>query len=240
MSMTREEFNRAFTEVVSMEFADIPTKESEIDFTFSKNFLRKMDNLIALQQDGVWKLLGVVRRHIAVIAIIILGVTISACGINQVVIHLYGNVYEEMREEFYAGVTATEIAYEFKISDLPEGFEKVGLIKDTRHIISEYENEDGDEIIFLQDATAEARLGIKDELTEAGEGRKYVTRSSTMIRDIKVELYENKDYAGAIWIEDGYYMELRYYGCESLEEITAMIDSVVEGGALDEKDANVH
>lgn len=226
MSMTREELNRAFHEAVALEFADIPTKESEIDFTFSEEFTRKMDNLIAMQQDGVWRFLNVVRRHIAVIAIIILGVSISACGINQVITHLYGNVYEEMREEFYAGVTVTEIAYEYGISEVPDGFEKVGFSTSSSCIISEYQNEAEDEIIFLQDATADVRMGIKSELLWDDPEREYVTRTSTTIRGINVELFENKYFAGAIWIEDGYYMELRYYGCEDLEEVKAMIESI--------------
>ena len=224
MSITREEFNRAFHEAVAMEFADIPIQEAEIDFAFSKDFLRKMDNLIVMQEDGIWKLLGMIRRYVAVIAIVILGVSISACGINQVITHLYGNVYEEMREEFYAGVTATEISYAYDIAELPEGFEKVSLTKDSRHIISVYQNEAGDEIYFLQDATADTKMGIMN--TSVEPKREYVTRSSSMIRGFEVELYENEYFAGAIWLEDGYFMEIRYYGCEDIEDVKAIVETI--------------
>ena len=40
MSMSREEFKAAFREVVSSEFAHIPTDESSIDFTFSEKFIK--------------------------------------------------------------------------------------------------------------------------------------------------------------------------------------------------------
>ncbi|MBQ2901916.1 MAG: DUF4367 domain-containing protein [Agathobacter sp.] len=225
MSMTREEFKRAFTEVASMEFADIPTDESEIDFTFSQKFLRKMDNLIALQQDGVWRFLNMMRRHIAVIAIIILGVTVSACGINQVITHLYDNVYEEMREEFYAGVTATEISYIYEISKVPEGFALKRLSKAEGSVITEYQNTAGDEIIFLQDATDEVKMNIKQTGWD-DPMREQVTRTSMTVRGIEVELYENKYVTGAIWIENGYCMEIQYYGCEGTDEVIALVEVV--------------
>lgn len=217
MSMTRDEFKRAFTEVVSMEFADIPPQESEIDFTFSKEFTRKMNNLIAMQEDGVWKLVGMVRRHIAIIAIIILGVTVSACGINHVITHLYGNVYEEMREEFYAGVTETEIAYEYRISELPEGFEVTSVTKNNGHKMTECHDGKGNEIRFLQDATEGVNLHIKVDIIE---------KTSITIRDLEVVVFENAEVMGAMWIEDGYFMEVLYDGCEDVEEVIKLVESI--------------
>lgn len=217
MSMTREELNRAFHEAVALEFVDIPLQKSEIDYTFSENFIRKMDNLIAIQEDGVWRFLNVVRKRIAVIAIIILGVSISACGINQVITHLYGNVYEEMREEFYAGVTATEIAYTYGISELPEGFEANSRTGSAGHQMREYKDERGHRIHFLQDATEGVKMHIRNE---------QVTKTSVVIRGLDVVFFENNDLIGAMWIEDGYFMELIYYGCEDVEAVIALVESV--------------
>ena len=45
MSMTRSEFNMAFSTVIAEEFADIPD-ESEIEVEFSDEFNRKMQELI--------------------------------------------------------------------------------------------------------------------------------------------------------------------------------------------------
>ena len=50
MSISREEFKAAFREVVSSEFAHIPTDESSIDFTFSEKFNKKMEKLIKSQR----------------------------------------------------------------------------------------------------------------------------------------------------------------------------------------------
>lgn len=217
MSMTRDEFKRAFTEVVSMEFADIQTNESEIDFTFSQEFLRKMDNLIALQQDGVWRFLNVMRRHIAVIVLIILGVTVSACGINQVITHLYSNVYEEVREEFYAGVTATEITHVYEIAEVPEGFEITRVTKNGGHKVTEFKDERGNTIRFLQDATEGVKMHIQGERIE---------KTSMTIRNLDVVIFENNDLIGAMWIEDGYFMEILYYGCEEIEEVVELVDAI--------------
>lgn len=45
MSMTRSEFNMAFSTVIAEEFADVPD-ESEIEVEFSDEFNRKMQELI--------------------------------------------------------------------------------------------------------------------------------------------------------------------------------------------------
>lgn len=31
---------------------------------------------------------------------------------------------------------------------------------------------------------------------------------------------------GAVWVEDGYYMSLLYYGCEDIEIIKNMIETI--------------
>ena len=52
--MSREEFKSAFREVVSSEFAHIPTDESSIDFTFSEKFNKKMEKLIKSQRKSYY------------------------------------------------------------------------------------------------------------------------------------------------------------------------------------------
>ena len=42
MGMSKDDFKRAFREVVSSEFANIPLDENNIDITFSEKFNRKL------------------------------------------------------------------------------------------------------------------------------------------------------------------------------------------------------
>lgn len=72
MSMSREEFKAAFREVVSSEFAHIPTDESSIDFTFSEKFMKRMDKLIKSQRKPYWNFISTVSRRAAVIIVAII------------------------------------------------------------------------------------------------------------------------------------------------------------------------
>ena len=56
--MSREEFKAAFREVVSSEFAQIPTDEDSIDFTFSEKFIKRMDKLIRAQRKSYYKFIN--------------------------------------------------------------------------------------------------------------------------------------------------------------------------------------
>ena len=58
MSMSREEFKAAFREVISSEFAHIPTDESSIDFTFSEKFIKRMNKLIRAQRKSYYKFIN--------------------------------------------------------------------------------------------------------------------------------------------------------------------------------------
>ena len=70
--MSREEFKAAFREVVSSEFAHIPTDESSIDFTFSEKFIKRMDKLIKSQRKPYWNFISTVSRRAAVIIVAII------------------------------------------------------------------------------------------------------------------------------------------------------------------------
>lgn len=72
MSMSREEFKAAFREVVSSEFAQIPTDEDSIDFTFSEKFMKRMDKLIKSQRKPYWNFISTVSRRAAVIIVAII------------------------------------------------------------------------------------------------------------------------------------------------------------------------
>ncbi len=217
MSMTRGEFKQVVEDAVALEFTNIPMQESKIDYIFSDNFIRKMDNLISMQEDGMSRLSGLARRYIVVIVIIILGISISSCGINQVITHFYGSEYEKIREKFYAGATATEITYGYGISKVPEGFEITDVTKSNGYKMIEYKNEKGNRICFLQDASEGVKIYIQDEKIE---------KTSTIIRDLEVIVFENKDLVGAMWVEDGCFMEIIYYGCKDVEEVIALVEAI--------------
>ena len=72
MAMTREELNQVFRESASMEFADIPSNEEQIPFSFTENFLRKMSKMITLQKTLYWNFVNTAIKRVAIVAIIFL------------------------------------------------------------------------------------------------------------------------------------------------------------------------
>lgn len=218
MAMTRDEFKRAFTEVASMEFADIPTDESEIDFTFSQEFNQKMELLIARQQNGMWRALQVVRKHIAVIAIVILGTLVTSCGVAEVVKYLHYDIYLEVKNEFLENGGSLDLNAEFHdITYVPDGFEKSALSSRETSRIIEYKNKRGHEISFLQDKAGDSYSILSEE---------SVTRETVTIAGNTVELFQNHRLIGAMWIEDGIYMEILYFGGTNTDEIKAIVEGV--------------
>lgn len=216
--MTRDEFKRAFTEAVSMEFADIPTKESEIDVTFSQEFLRKMDNLIMMQKDGIGVFFNTMRKHVAMIAIIVLGVMITACGVTQVMKYLHYDIYTEMKNEFLENGGALDMNAEFhELTYVPEGFTKSSVDSSAANKIVEYENKSWDKICFLQDKTGESYYILTEE---------SVTSENVTIDGNTVVLFKNNKLIGAMWIEDGIYMEILYFDGTDMEELKAIVEGV--------------
>ena len=58
MGMSKDDFKRAFREVVSSEFANIPLDENNIDITFSEKFNKKMEKLIKSQRKSYYILIN--------------------------------------------------------------------------------------------------------------------------------------------------------------------------------------
>lgn len=215
--MTKSEFKQAFSEAVALDYVDIPEDEAMIDITFSNEFLSQMDSLISDQKKIIWNMMYAIRRNVAMIAIIILGMFVTACGVTQIIYLLHEDIYNENVEEIEQNGAVREIEYVYKIYELPEGFEKVSLSKGIGFRESTYRNESGCKILFLQTTNAEFRYILSEE---------EVTKETEVIENREVDIYKNNDLIGAIWVENGYYMEILYYGCEDIEDIRNIILSV--------------
>lgn len=216
--MTREEFNRAFTVVISMEFANVPMQESEIDVVFSPNFLKKMDTLISMQQGSILKIVSVMRRRIAILVIVIVGLLVTSCGIIQVTKYMHHDIYLEVKSEFLENGGELDLNAEFHdMTYVPEGFEKSSLDNQETSKIVKYSNERGHWISFLQDKAGDSYSILAEE---------SVTRETITIDGKKVEVFKNYELIGAMWIEDGVYMEIIFHAGNDMDELKAMIESV--------------
>lgn len=220
MSMIRAELNHAFREAIAMEFVDVPKEDSVVAFSFSNRFEQRMRTLIRRQKKNYWKYVNTAKKRVAIAVITMFSILMLALGNDEVrasMLQWCADVYDTHIHFYFEGDTTKEIEYEYYLTMVPDGFEMVREQKDSRWIVIEYENKKGDCIVWTQSIT-EGTQYIDDN--ENGEW------STSEIRNLKVRLYDYKSVMGAIWIEDGYLMNLTYYGCEDITVIEEMIRTI--------------
>lgn len=71
MPKNKKEFDKAFREVVSTEFADIPENEGDIDYEFSEQFNAKMQRLIKEQKQPWYIFTNTVTKRVAIAAALV-------------------------------------------------------------------------------------------------------------------------------------------------------------------------
>ena len=94
----------AFREVVSSEFAHIPTDESSIDFTFSEKFNKKMEKLIKSQRKSYYIFINTVGKRVAILFVAIItlfAASMSVKAIREPVINFIIEVYESFTKYFF-------------------------------------------------------------------------------------------------------------------------------------------
>ena len=219
MAMTRAELNQAFREAAMVEFADIPS-DSQISFAFSDEFEQKMQKLIARQKKSYWKYVNTAKKRVAIAVISLLSVLMVAISNEEVkasMLQWCEDVYEQYIHYYFEGDTTKKIGYEYQLTVIPEGFEKVYEQRDAETVVKGYENEFGDYIQLEQYVTEEFDIYVDNE---SGEW------STIIINNHEVKLCEHIDLMGAMWIEDGYYLNLVYHGCDNIEIIKKMVENV--------------
>ena len=153
MSMSREEFKAAFREVISSEFAHIPTDESSIDFTFSEKFIKRMDKLIRAQKKSYYKFINTAGKRVAVIfaAIITLfTASLSVKAIREPVVRFIKQIYETFTHYTFEGDTVDVITKEFNLNIVPDGFIETDRIANEISITKIYENNSGNSFELVQ------------------------------------------------------------------------------------------
>lgn len=220
MAIAREEFSEILRNEVASEFSHIPSEEKEIDIHFSKKFTDRMDKLLVLQRKGYWKYVNTFSKRIAIACFTFLLLFTTACSVKEVrepIVNFIKEVHESFIQYFFEGDTMKDVSYEFQIYELPEGFEQIDVKRSPGKRITTYENNENEMIKFTQLAT-ESLTHLVDN--EQGE----VSTEKLGKRDI--DFYEHTELITAVWIEDGYFFKLTYYGNVSQEEVKDIILSI--------------
>ena len=219
MSMSRSDFKHAFREVVSSEFAQIPSDENSIDFTFSDRFNRRMDKLIKAQKKFYWNLISTASKRVAVILVMMFTLFTAAFSVKAIrepLIKFIKQVYDSFTLFSFDGDTTDKIDKEYTVI-LPDSFEQTNKIQNDALIATEYTNSDGDIIEFKQ-MTTEYSIGYFVD-NENGDIK------TEIINDIEVEIKERYDTKSAIWVKDGYVFEIDCYGNIDWNTIKQIIES---------------
>lgn len=219
MAMTRNELNQALREAVMSEFADVPD-ESQIAFAFSEKFEQKMRKLIVRQKKSYWKYVNTAKKRVAIAVISLLSMLMLAMSNKDVrasMLQWCENVYKEYIHYYFEGATTKVIEHEYQLTVIPDGFEKVYEQRDTESIMITYENQVGDYIQFRQQITEDFDTYVDNE-----KGK----WSTVVINDKDVKVFDYTTLMGAMWVEDGYYMFLVYYGCDDNKIIKEMIETI--------------
>lgn len=221
MSMSREEFKAAFREVVSSEFAHIPTDESSIDFTFSEKFNKKMEKLIKSQRKPYWNFISTVSRRAAVIIVAIITLVTAAFSVKAIrepIIKFIKQVYESFTHYSFDGDTVEIITKEYTITQMLDGYEQFDKLTSENTIATTYKNKLGDTIIFTQ-MTTEYSIGY---FVDNESGEQY----TETVDDIEIEFKEWYDTKTAIWANDGYVFSIDCIGNISFEDIKQIIRTI--------------
>lgn len=226
--MTRSEFNMAFSTVIEEEFANIPD-ESEIEFEFSDEFNRKMQELIdSIGANNGQQPKNDRKSRLNIKGLIALAATLALLLAGLVSVNATGNpivnfivkTYEDFKEILFAGDGAAEIDHVYAFTEVPEGFTETERVLNDDMSFVRYENSETGAVIELSQSTANVTTMFLDDKS---------VKSKTLSDDGEyVEIYcgESDEIYNEFWIEDTYSMELLYSGETSYDELLKMINAI--------------
>lgn len=229
MSMTRSEFNMAFSTVIAEEFADVPD-ESEIEVEFSDEFNRKMQELIdSIGANNGQQPKSCRKSRLNIKGLIALAATLALLLAGLVSVNATGNpianfivkTYENFKEILFAGDGAAEIDHVYAFTEVPDGFTETERVLNDDMSFVRYENSETGAVIELsQTVTDETAFALDNK---NGTVKTFAVKG----KEIKTYCTEARNIYDSFWVEDSYSMELVYSGKTSYDELIKMINAIV-------------
>lgn len=228
MSMTRSEFNMAFSTVIAEEFEDVPD-ESEIEVEFSDEFNRKMQELIDSiganngqqpknDRKSRLNIKGLIALA-AALAVLLAGLmSVNATG--NPIVNFIVKTYEDFKEILFAGDGAAEIDHVYAFTEVPEGFTETERVLNDDMSFVRYENSDTGAVIELSQTVA-------DDAAFALDSQNGVVKEANVDGDeIKIYCAKSQNLYNAFWINDSCNAKLVYYGDVDYDDLLDMISFV--------------
>lgn len=228
MSMTRSEFNMAFSTVIAEEFEDVPD-ESEIEVEFSDEFNRKMQELIdSIGANNGQKPKNDRKSRLNIKGLIALAATLALLLAGLVSVNATGNslvnfivkTYEDFKEILFAGDGAAEIDHVYAFTEVPEGFTETERVLNDDMSFVRYENSETGAVIELrQSVTNDASFALDSEKSST----KALVHNG---REITVCCSETSKLCEAFWIEGECRMKLICSGVTNCTDLIDMLDEL--------------
>lgn len=218
--MTENNLSMALREVVSSEFSNIPINEDEINYTFSKRFLNKMDKLTKAEKSRFWRMTNTAPRRVAVVLASLLIIILTACSIPPVraaVVGFIKETYDNCVRLFTGDVGSNKISDQYGLTELPDGFTETDRTESNSRRIVSYQNANGNQIILAQSITEDYSVFLDNENGKLSE---------ISISDMNVSVYESDDCTVAVWLQDSYAFHLAVYGDYDMDFIINLIGAV--------------
>ena len=220
------DLQEAFREAARREFAMVPD-ESELDYTFSPVFQRKIQRIIRAQVHGYWNMVNTVGKRIAIAAVIIAMLLTTAMAIKPIrerVIKFFVDVYEECFAVTFGAEESGDLdptpkpMTKYTLSFLPEGYymENCYEFDSLRNTIWKA---NGKPNILLAQGTGTHETTLDhttDNLSTFKHGTLLITQQTV---------------DGAytfIWEQHGYLFHLTLHDGIPVDEVLKMIDSLQE------------
>lgn len=228
MSMTRSEFNMAFSTVIAEEFEDVPD-ESEIEVEFSDEFNRKMQELIdsigannGQQPKSCRKSRLNIKGLIALaatLALLLAGLmSVNAAGDS--IVNFIVKTYEDFKGILFAGDGAAEIDHVYAFAEVPDGFVETERVMNDDMSFVRYENSDTGAVIELrQSVTNDASFALDSEKSST----KALVHNG---REIMVCCSETSKLCEVFWIEGECRMKLICSGVTNCIDLIDMLDEL--------------
>ncbi|MBQ8767444.1 MAG: DUF4367 domain-containing protein, partial [Clostridia bacterium] len=190
------------------------------EYEFSDSFKKSMDKLILKQQKATWKMTNTTPKRMAVLAAVIallVAGTMSVSAVREPVLKIITEIFDTHIDLNFEGQTTTVITEEYELTWLPEGFEVAGKMKNKKTIHTEYKNDGGDIIHFMQHSSENRNIIVDNE-------HGNLNRVNVDGIDMMIRTSENSSFV--IWEKNGYIYTLQYIGNESEKTLIKIAESI--------------
>ena len=221
MPNDKEILDQAFRDAMAAEFKDIPTDDSQIDYTFSEQFESQMSGLCKKEKGRFWRITNTVGKRVAVILVLVLllfSVVFSVEAIREPIVSFFVRRMDGYTAHRYEGPYKETIEQEYTLGWLPDGFELSSKTASSMYVYTTFVNKDGASIVFEQCAGSDIEIFLDSEHNQ------YRT---IFENGIDISLYDYKNNHIAIWAQDGYVFQLTCYADVSQETILNIIFNTV-------------